>query len=236
MIGTPHESAPGFEDFGLLAFTTTRQAGSFNLGGGEPAASVFGRWWDLLEQLSPMAPRLASARQVHGTRVVEHESDWTGWARTPDADGHLALDTPTAMAVTLADCVPVFIGHPTGGAAILHAGWRGTEAGIVQSALALLARRGVDAGDLTAHLGPAICGRCYEVGPDVYRRLTGIAVNKPTAVDIRAILDAQLRAAGVKRISISALCTKCNNDRFFSHRAGDAGRQLGIIVSRARLP
>jgi hypothetical protein len=236
VVATPHERAPGFEDLGILALTTTRQAGSFNLGATEPVSSVFGRWWTLLRQLSPFAPRLACALQVHGPRVLEHEGEWTGWLRASDADGHIALDIPTAMAVTLADCVPVFIGHAAGGAAILHAGWRGTEAGIVQSALSLLARRGVDAADLTVHLGPAICGRCYEVGPDVYYRLTGSTVEEATTVDIRAILRDQLQTGGVRRVTISECCTRCNNDRFFSHRVGDDGRQLGVIVSRARLP
>jgi copper oxidase (laccase) domain-containing protein len=51
-------------------------------------------------------------------------------------------------------------------------------------------------------------------------------------VDLRALIADHARAAGVTRISVSALCTRCDNDRFFSHRAGDAGRQLGVIVAR----
>ncbi len=84
--------------------------------------------------------------------------------------------------------------------------------------------------DTRIHFGPAICGRCYEVSADVYAQLTGRDPGRPTPVDLRAILADQARAAGATRITVSELCTRCNNDRFFSHRAGDTGRQLGVIV------
>ena len=133
----PHESVPGFEDLGFLAFTTTRQAGSFNLASDEPAASVFGRWMGLVESLVPRASRLATALQVHGDRILEHADEgWTGWLRdTSGADGHLSATRGTAMAVTIADCVPIFMGHPSGVGAILHSGWKGTVAGLVRRGL-----------------------------------------------------------------------------------------------------
>jgi copper oxidase (laccase) domain-containing protein len=81
------------------------------------------------------------------------------------------------------------------------------------------------------HLGPAICGKCYEVSADVYRQLTGRDPGKPTVVDLRAILWDQAFEAGLRRITVSDRCTRCDNDRFYSHRAGDVGRQLGVIVA-----
>src|SRR6185436_10148143 len=145
------------------------------------------------------------------------------------ADGHLALTRGTAMAVTIADCVPVFIAHASGAAAILHSGWRGTSARITERAVRRLEASGFPPGELHVHCGPAICGRCYEVSADVYAELTGTHPGKPTPVDLRALIADHARAAGVREISISPLCTKCDNDRFYSHRAGDAGRQLGVI-------
>ena len=129
-----HEPVPGFEALGFVAFTTTRQAGSFNLASEEPAASVFGRWTGLTDALAPRASRLATALQVHGVRILEHlDEGWTGWLRdTSGADGHLSATPGTAMAVTIADCVPIFLGHPSGVGAILHSGWKGTAAGLVQ--------------------------------------------------------------------------------------------------------
>jgi polyphenol oxidase len=149
----------------------------------------------------------------------------------PSADGHLSVPRGTAMAVTVADCVPIFLAHPSGAIALLHSGWRGTAARILAHAVDALAHRGVPAHELRAHLGPAICGRCYEVSPDVYAALTGTSVPAPTTVDLRALLADHARALGVRRISVSPFCTRCDNDRFFSHRAGDSGRQLGVMVA-----
>ena len=230
----PHEPVPGFAALGFTAFTTTRQAGSFNLVSEEPAADVFGRWMGLIEALGPEARRLATARQVHGDRILRHGDSWSGWLRDMvGADGHLSQSTGTAMAVTLADCVPIFIGHPVGVAALLHSGWKGTAAGILSRGLEELARLGLDVQEARVHLGPAICGRCYEVGPDVYSAVTGGTVDRPTRLDLRAVLADQARQAGAS-VTTSPWCTRCHNERFFSHRAGDQGRQLGVLAIRAR--
>lgn len=226
------EPVPAMAALGLVAFTTTRHAGSLALGSTEPSEAIWARWLGLSSVLAPLAPRLVFAHQVHGAAVVEHRAGWSGILRVPDADGHLSLETPTAMAVTLADCVPVFIGHPSGVAAMLHSGWQGTVAGITARAIARLAADGLDPADLVVHCGPSICGKCYEVGPDVYGKLTGLAVTDPTPVDLRALIAESARGAGVTQVSVSQACTLHHNDRFYSHRAGDAGRQLGLIVSR----
>ena len=81
------------------------------------------------------------------------------------------------------------------------------------------------------HLGPAICGRCYQVGPDVFEQLTGWQTIRNRHVDLRALLAEQAKEMGVRQLSASPHCTRCDNDRFFSHRAGDAGRQVAVIVS-----
>jgi YfiH family protein len=167
---------------------------------------------------------------VHGCDVAIHAEGWRGWLRGDAADGHLSAVRGTAMAVTVADCVPVFIAHPAGAAAIVHSGWRGTEARITDVAIAGLVALGFAARELHLHCGPAICGRCYEVSVDVATRLTGRRAEQPTRVDLRAIIAEHAREGGVREISLSPLCTRCNNDRFFSHRAGDLGRQLGVLL------
>lgn len=230
-VTVTHEPVPDFDRYGVLAFTTTREAGSFALGGSEAAGTVVGRWRALMSWLAPRASRLAMAHQVHANLVLEHVDGWQGWLRAPDADGHLSRVPGTAMAVTLADCVPVFMAHPSGAAAVLHAGWRGTVAGIVARGADMFRAAGFQLEDVRVHLGPAICGRCYEVGPEVIRQLTGRAADAPAPVDLRAIIAYQARAAGCREISFSQGCTRCHNDRFFSHRAGDAGRHLGVIVT-----
>ncbi len=147
-------------------------------------------------------------------------------------DGHFSTVPGTALAVTIADCTPVFIAHPGGAVAALHAGWRGTAAHIVDAGLELFHDAGFDPSACAVHLGPSICGRCYEVGPEVLSALHGGSFSEKALVDVRAILRDQL-AGRVASLTSSESCTRCHNDRFFSHRAGDAGRQLGVIISSA---
>jgi hypothetical protein len=226
-----YEEIPELAAFGVRAFTTTRMAGSFGVASDEPVREVMGRWDRLRDALAAAGPRLATARQVHGDRIVSHGTAWEGWLRGGEADGHFALDRGTAMAVSIADCVPIFIAHPSGAAALLHSGWRGTAARIVERAVDLFESRGMPGTELAVHLGPAICGGCYEVSPDVFERLTGRSVDRATTVDLRALIAEHARQRGMRHISVSESCTRCDNDRFYSHRAGDAGRQLGVLIA-----
>jgi YfiH family protein len=228
----PKIPIPDFEEWGITAFTTTRDAGSFSLAGQDPREEVMARWTKLQDELAEYGKRLASVRQVHGNRVVVHAGDWNGWRRGEEADGQIAVERGIALATTVADCVPVFVAHPSGVVALLHSGWKGTVARITEEALSILSRNGLAVSDLAIHLGPGICGRCYEVSADVRGQLTGEPANRPGKVDLRSLIAGHARAAGVKRITVSEYCTRCDNDRFFSHRAGDAGRQIGIIAAR----
>ena len=228
-----YEPVPDFDAIGVRAFTTTRAAGTFGLASTEPSRDVTARWDRLRSELSGAGPRLALAHQVHGDRVLTHSTAWEGWLRCGDADGHFALDRGTGMAVSIADCVPIFVAHASGAIALLHSGWRGTAGRIVERAIDMFEARGIPSAELIVHLGPAICGTCYEVSPDVYERVTGRMVDTPTTVDLRAVIADQVRLRGVRRISITSSCTRCNNDRFFSHRAGDAGRQVGVMIAAA---
>ena len=233
MIAPEHaEVVDDFARFGVLAFTTTRQFGSLSTASTEPVRDVLARW-DAIRAVAQERGimRLATASQVHGARVLVHEPGWEGWLRGSNADGHLAARRGTALAVTIADCVPVLLAHPSGAVASLHSGWRGTAARIVEHGIDAMVQRGCPAGELYLHLGPAICGKCYEVSPDVIRQLTGAAVASPRTVDLRALIADHARRRGVQHISQSASCTRCDNNRFFSHRAGDAGRQVAVIMA-----
>ena len=226
------EIVDDFTPFGIRAFTTTRISGTFGFASKEPTRVVMHRWAQLREELAPGGARLATAAQVHGARVLVHNDGWEGWLRTDAADGHVAPQRGLALAVTIADCVPVFVAHPSGAIALLHSGWRGTAARIVERGIEALEHRGFAAGELRIHLGPAICGTCYEVGPDVVRQLTGRdSSGKAALVDLRAIIVEHARAAGVRHITTSALCTRCDNDRLFSHRAGDEGREIAVMIA-----
>ena len=227
------ELVPGFAALGVRAFTTGRLDGSFGTQSDEPVRDVMARWSALRDLLGGLDTRLATAAQVHGDVIVQHVEGWRGWLRGEAADGHLSAVRGTAMAVTVADCVPVFLAHPGGACALLHSGWRGTAARIVVRALADLSALGCHPADVRVHCGPAICGACYEVSPDVHERLTGSRPSQPATVDLRAIIAGHARDAGVRQVTVSTSCTRCDNDRFFSHRAGDAGRQLGVLLAES---
>jgi len=215
----------------VSAWTTTRLSGSFGLASDEPVGAVHARWSDLLDALAVRGvARLATATQVHGSAVATHGGDWHGWLRQRGVDGHVTASSGTALAVTIADCTPVFVSHPRGAIAALHAGWRGTAARIVDVGLDALETLGYPAAECDVHLGPAICGSCYEVGPEVVTALTGKSATAKSLVDVREVLYEQATRRRVHRVTLSRWCTRCDNDRFFSHRAGDTGRQLGVIA------
>lgn len=140
------------------------------------------------------------------------------------------------MAVTVADCVPVFLVDPhRRRVALLHAGWRGIAAGILEEGIDLLTERGESrAEDLLIHFGPAICGTCYEVGPEVHLALDQPDPGCPTPLDLRAVLTARALDRGVMQAHItrSAFCSRCGGSPFFSHRGGAAQRQVGFMGIR----
>lgn len=214
----------------VQAWTTTRANGSFGLGSDEGVGAVTDRWSDLQADLEVLGVvRLASAHQVHGNAVSVHTSGWTGWLRQRGVDGHATQARGTALTVTIADCTPVFIAHPNG-IALLHAGWRGTAAGILKVGLEAMLTFGGSPSECAIHLGPSICAPCYEVGPEVLSAVTGRPATAKGHLDVRAVLAEQAYALGVRSIEVSRWCTRCGDRRFFSHRGGDAGRQVGVMA------
>jgi Uncharacterized conserved protein len=147
----PKEDVPDFASFGIRAFTTTREAGTFSLSGADPAGEVMARWTGLQEALSPYALRTVIGRQVHGTTVLTHRGGWEGLLRTGLADGHLAAERGIALAVSIADCVPIFMAHQSGIVAILHSGWRGTVGKMIDAGLRAYARLGIAPDEIKVH-------------------------------------------------------------------------------------
>ena len=215
---------------GVLGWVTTRASGSLGLSTPEPVQDVMGRWGQLAAELRTVGiHRMASAHQVHGARVLTHEDAWSGWLRDWDADGHVTRASGTALVVTVADCTPVLLAHPAGAMAALHAGWRGTASGILAAGLERLAAFGCPASECVMYLGPAICGACYEVGPEVLSAVTRRPAAAKGCLDVRAVLYEQAWSAGVRQITLATECTRCMPSHWFSHRGGDLGRQVAII-------
>lgn len=224
------EKISGISVPGVMGWTTTVTNGSFGLGTEEPVGTVMDRWAELqADLLSIGANRLASAHQVHGNTVSSHAAGWSGWLRQRGVDGHVSNVSGTALAVTVADCTPVFIAHPRG-IGLLHAGWRGTAAHILKHGLEAMIPFGAVPDECQIHLGPSICVDCYEVGPEVRTAMTGLPATVKGHLDVRAVLAEQAYALGVRQIDISHWCTRCGGGKFFSHRGSDAGRQLGVMA------
>ncbi len=186
--------------------------------------------------------QVAFARQVHGSRLIEHHpSEFRGSFDTasvqkeprnelPEADGHILREPGPAALVFTADCLPVAVAGPKG-MAMLHAGWRGLAGGILAA--------GVDAVEATsAAIGPGIGPCCYEVGEEVLDAFSGLGegVADGRMLDLPEVARRLLAAAGVERVESAGLCTSCEAELFFSHRRdeGRTGRQGGIAWIEAR--
>jgi YfiH family protein len=185
--------------------------------------------------------QVAFARQVHGTRLIEHPTEFRGSFVRPDrtkepqnelpeADGRVLRGPGTAALVFTADCLPVAVAGPKG-VAMLHAGWRGLAGGI-------LAAGAEAAGATSAAIGPGIGPCCYEVGPEVLDAFSGFGegIADGRMLDLSEVARRQLAAAGVEQVESAGLCTSCEAELFFSHRRdeGRTGRQAGVAWMEER--
>lgn len=153
-----------------------------------------------------------------------------------DGDGHITARPDTLLAVSIADCVPIFLVDSGGrGVGLLHGGWRGIAGGILEVGIALLQEEsGCGPEELFLHLGPSICGDCYEVGPEVHEALGLESPGHPSPVDLRSELGRRAASVGVpnSQVTISTFCTLCGDSPFFSHRGGESERQLALLGIR----
>jgi hypothetical protein len=216
----------------LVQGITNRAGGDLSLFTASASGAVQARWRRLMEATRCRAA--VHARQVHGATVRLHDAPTPGLLLAPDADGHATASAGLLLTVTVADCVPVYLAHAEArAAALIHAGWRGVAAGVLEAAVEVLATRfGLRAADVRMHLGPAICGDCYEVGPEVHEALGLPAPSAPAPVDLRAVLARRAVSLGMAAgsVTVSGLCTRCGDGAFFSHRAGDSERQLAYLA------
>jgi hypothetical protein len=132
--------------------------------------------------------------------------------------------------VLTADCLPVALGS-SGVVAMVHAGWRGLAAGVLEEGVRAVRELG-GAGEMVAVVGPGAGPCCYEVGEEVHAAFSGShRVESPHTrnIDLKAIARERLLAAGVSEVSDIAACTICD-ERFFSYRreGARAGRQGGV--------
>ena len=207
----------------------------FDLGafGQSPVRETIERWAALRDHTR--IPTAIHSRQVHGVGVGVWQTELPpGLFLTEGLDAHVASRAGLLLAVSVADCVPIFLAcERTRNIGAVHAGWRGVAGGALEAAVAGLRSLGSDPADLWLHCGPSICGKCYEVGPEVHEAVhpDRHAPSAPTPIDLRAALLERASALGLRaeRLSVSAHCTRCGPGSFFSHRGGNPQRQMGVI-------
>jgi YfiH family protein len=177
---------------------------------------------------SAMPPGIKTVKQIHSSLVL----DAAGSAA--EGDALISDRAGISVGVKTADCVPILLVDPSIPlVAAIHAGWRGSAENIAAAVVRqLTARWKTRPENLRAAIGPSIGVCCYEVGTEVaYQFERWIRVTNDRHLDLPAINEIQLRAAGVTDIWKSGECTFCGADRFFSFRREreQAGRMLSFI-------
>jgi YfiH family protein len=210
---------------------------SFNLGdhvGDDPAAVAANRA-RVARELGVADDHLVWMNQVHGTGVAVVDGPQEGPVPATDA---LVTATPgLVLAVLVADCVPILLAdHDRGVVAAVHAGREGVRQGVLPAALSAMAGLGARARHVTALLGPAVCGDCYEVPEAMQAEVARVAPAAAVAtragtagLDLRAGLTDLLQRAGVREVVQDPRCT-AEDPLLFSHRRdGVTGRQAGLV-------
>jgi polyphenol oxidase len=214
---------------------------SFNLAewvGDDPNSvrANWGRWHAAYPQL-----HVARVEQVHGTRV--HTIGSANKDIHKIGDGLVTNEPGIVLAIFTADCVPVLmLDMESGIVGALHAGWRGTLAGIAAEGVSAMTTLGARSPAIRVALGPSIGICCFEVDADL-AELFQLRIPQSSNLcrpgrpgknylDLRGILRAQFQEAGVAAASIWDVgpCTRCNADQFFSRRAA-SGAATGLQMS-----
>jgi polyphenol oxidase len=182
---------------------------------------------------------IVRASQVHGARVVTvTEPPPRGDIRDAGpCDALVTRLSGVALAVQTADCVPVLLAARDAVGAI-HAGWRGAAADVTGVATEALIAITDDPSSARAWLGPSIGACCYEVGREVAARFPAPFARSSEdgrfLLDLRAVVQSQLEAAGVARENITPypFCTMCGGERFASYRRDreKAGRMIALVA------
>jgi YfiH family protein len=202
---------------------------------GDAPDAIAENWRRVLADFAPGDAVLADMEQVHGNAVAL--SDGVG-GRPPVCDG-IVTDRPgVVLAVRVADCVPVLLADAAAGViGAAHAGRLGVEKGVVPETVARM--RALGATDITAWIGPHICGGCYEVPADMQAEVAAFepATRATTtwgtpSLAIGAGVRAQLERDGVTVVEV-APCT-LETAALYSHRrdGAGAGRLAGLIRIR----
>lgn len=188
-------------------------------------------------------PDTVTCAQVHGNGVLCLAGDPPALSGT-EGDAIVTAVPGACVGVRTADCLPILMHGPGGRVvAAVHAGWRGTVAGVATATVALLAQRyDLTPAELTVRFGPCIRPCCYQVGGELIgavresfpRWANQVLRERPggTYFDLAGLNRLQLTAIGVRAIHDDGACTGCRPDEFESYRRD--GPSSGRMVSWVR--
>jgi len=217
---------PGF----VHGFSTVA-IGSVGLRHAPDPGPVLASRTDFMRILGLDGLKLTAIGSVHGASVARVDGPI---GAVDDVDA-LVTDRPgVVIFATYADCFPIVLWDPAARVAgLVHAGWRGTAAGVASAAVTFM-KNEYGCSFIRAGIGPGICGRCYEVGPDVASqfdaRFLGQGAGDRLLLDLAAANRRALEEAGVRAVYDIGMCTK-ESYLFPSHRRFPDGKRFGGIVA-----
>jgi YfiH family protein len=221
-----------------LAWASDEVTMAFGLGPPLGGADINDRLVEVLRDPRLSIEALRRCRQVHGARILLTDPTGPPILEVGDGDGLATASPGVGLAIVTADCVPVLVAGG-GAVAAIHAGWRGCATDVAGAAVETLETAlGVTPSDLRIALGPAVCGGCYRVGPEVSAALRRWGVDEAgwrqdDRVDLRAFLRGRFAALGVptNRIETVGGCTVESAGLASYRRDGaNAGRQWSMVV------
>ncbi|QJR15488.1 peptidoglycan editing factor PgeF [Usitatibacter palustris] len=226
----------------VRAFVTTRaggvsegEYGTMNLGlsSGDDRERVSRNRLTVVGHLPEMPQWLA---QHHGVTTVRLEN--LGAEEVPRADAAITAIPGRVCAVLTADCMPLLLCNDTGTqVAVVHAGWRGMAAGVIESAVAAM---GIDTSRMLAWMGPTIGPGAFEVGPEVREAFMAVEARAAEAfaphvpgkylADLYTLARQRLGRCGVTQVFGGGFCTFTERERFFSYRRVKESGRLGSFI------
>ncbi|EAP98635.1 hypothetical protein JNB_00665 [Janibacter sp. HTCC2649] len=209
-----------------------------NLGGhvGDASDAVRENRFRVAGEVGVPTDRLVFMDQCHGADVAVI-------TEKPDGplvvDGVVTAEPGLALAVLVADCTPVLLSDARAGVVgAVHAGRPGMTKGVVPQAIS--AMRDLGATQISAAVGPSVCGRCYEVPLEMREEAAAVSPESRAvtwtgtpAIDVAAGVVAQLRGVGVDDITWVPGCAREDESLFSYRRDGTTGRFAGVIVRSA---
>jgi YfiH family protein len=202
---------------------------------GDEPADVAGNRSRVARELAVADDRLVWMSQVHGVGVATVDGPQA--APVPGTDALVTATPGLVLCVLVADCVPVLLADPVAGVvAAVHAGREGVRQGVLPAALSAMAALGARARHVSALLGPAVCGECYEVPAEMQADVARVAPSAAVrtrqgtpGLDLRAAVAEILGRAGIPEVVQDPRCT-VEDPTLFSHRRdGVTGRQAGLV-------